>query len=419
MHKSNGRRRVVITGMGVVTPLGNDPNTLWSSLLRGESGVDFIKSFPAQEFACKIAATVSDFDPSHYIERKDLKKMDRFVQFALCAALQAVENAGLCIEKEDVERVGVYVGSGIGGLSSIEEQHKVLLEKGPRRVTPFLIPMLIIDIASGWISIYLGIKGPNIACATACATGANAIGDAFRMIERGEVDVMIAGGTEAAITPLGVAGFCAAKALSTRVCAPKEASRPFDRLRDGFVIGEGAACVVLESEEHAKRRGARILAQVCGYGLSADAYHVTSPLPTGEGAAAAMRAALKDANIEPEQIDYINAHGTSTPLNDKCETAAIKSVFGMHAYNIPISSTKSMIGHLLGAAAAVEFVVCVLTIRDGLIHPTINYEYPDPECDLDYTPNKARKGNINTILSNAFGFGGHNVSLVIKRYDAA
>ncbi|MDI6704205.1 MAG: beta-ketoacyl-ACP synthase II [bacterium] len=408
-------RRVVITGIGVYSPIGIGKDRFLEALRKGENGVSFITLFDVSDYPVKIGAEVKDFNPLAYLDKKDVKRMDRFCQFALCAAYQAMEDSHIRLEVEDRDRIGVCVGSGIGGISTIEREHKILLEKGPRRVSPFLIPMLIIDIASGLIAIRFGVKGPNTACVTACASGAHAIGDAFEIIKRGDADLMIAGGVEAAITPLGFAGFCSAKALSLRN-DPRSASRPFDLKRDGFVMGEGAGIVILEELNHARSRGAHIYAEIIGYGMSGDAYHITAPDPTGSGAYRAMKEAISSAGLKKEEVDYINAHGTSTRLNDKCETRAIKLVFGEHAYRIPISSTKSMIGHLLGAAGAVELIACCMMLEYRFIHPTINYEYFDPECDLDYVPNKRRDVEINIALSNSLGFGGHNASLIIKRY---
>ncbi|MDI6785434.1 MAG: beta-ketoacyl-ACP synthase II [bacterium] len=410
------QRRVVVTGRGVITPIGQDLENVWESLINGKSGIDRITSFDTAGYSSNIAAAVKDFDPISYIDKKDIKKMSRFVQFAVVATAKAMQEAQLDLEKEDLNQIGVCIGSGIGGMDVFEEQHKVLLEKGPRRISPYLIPMLIIDLASGWVSIIYGFRGPNSAVVTACASGANAIGDAVAIIKRGDAEVMIAGGTEAAITPLSFGGFCAARALSTRNISPEEASCPFDMDRDGFVIGEGAGIVVLESLEHAQKRGASIYGEVIGYGLTGDAYHVTAPRPDGQGAAKAMDMALKNAKISYEEVDYINAHGTSTKLNDKCETSAIKEVFKEHAYKVPINSTKSMIGHLLGAAGSVEFIVSLMCMEKGKIHPTINYKNPDSECDLDYVPNKARESEINIFLSNSLGFGGHNVALIGRKF---
>jgi len=408
-------RRVVITGIGVVSPVGSDVKTFWENITAGKSGIGKITKFDASEFPVQIAGEVKDFDPLEYFEKKEIRKTDPFIQYAMGAAVQAVKDAGLDNADVDPERVGVLIGSGIGGIYTVEEQHKILLNRGPKRVSPFCVPMEIINMASGLVSIRFGFKGPNISVVTACATGTHAIGEAFRTIKYGDADVMIAGGAEAAITPLSVAGFAAARALSTRNDEPERASRPFEKNRDGFVMGEGAGVVVLEEYEHAKKRGAKILAEVVGYGTSGDAYHMTAPAPNGEGAARAMKNAIKDAGIIPDKIDYVNAHGTSTKFNDLFETLAIKSVFGEHAYKLKISSIKSMIGHLLGAAGGVEVVSAVLTLTTGIIPPTINYEEPDPECDLDYVPNEAVKMEVNYVLKNSFGFGGTNACLVLKR----
>lgn len=409
-------RRVVVTGMGVVAPNGRDLPSFWEGLVEGKSCVHRIRKFDASGFPSQIAAEVEDFDPSGYIDRKDLRRMDRYSQFAVYAALSAVEHAGLDSDRWDHERVGVIFGSGIGGLQTLENQHKVLLERGPDRVSPFLIPMIIADVAAGLISIRLGAKGPNFATVSACASASHAIGMAYRSIKSGESDIVITGGAEASITPLGLAGFCAMKALSTRNEEPEKASRPFDAQRDGFVMGEGAGALVLESLEHASARGARIYAEVIGVGFSGDAYHITAPPPGHEGAVRAMRAAIKDAGIEPEEVDYINAHGTSTPANDSEETKAIKIVFGEHAYRLAISSTKSMIGHLLGASGAVELIATVLTLVNGVVPPTINYEHPDPECDLDYVPNSPRDMEVRVAMSNSFGFGGHNAVILVRKF---
>jgi len=411
------KNRVVVTGLGVITPLGNDVPTFWNALKSGKSGAGPITSFDTSGFDSRIAAEVKGFDAISYgISAKDARRLEKFVQYAVASAKQAITDAGLNLEKEDRHRIGVLVGSGIGGLYTIEEQHKIFLTKGPSRLSPFLIPMLIVNEAAGQVAIHFGIKGPNSCVATACASGAHAIGDASRIIERGDADAMICGGTESCIVATGVGGFCALKALSTRNDAPEKASRPFDLQRDGFVIGEGCGLVVLESLEHAKKRKAHIYAELCGYGMSCDAYHITAPDPDGEGAATAMRAALKDAKANPEDVDYINAHGTSTKLNDKIETLAIKIALGVHAKKTMVSSTKSMTGHLLGAAGGVEFVICALSIKDGVALPTINYEYPDPDCDLDYVANTARKTKIDVCLSNSLGFGGHNATLVVKKF---
>lgn len=409
-------KKVVITGLGVISPVGNDVSAFWQALRNGKSGIGPITSFDAASYDSRIAGEVKGFDPALYgITAKDIKRMDKFVRYAVACAHQAIADAGLDLEKEDRNRIGVLIGSGIGSLYTIEEEHKILLAKGPSRLTPFLIPMLIVNEAAGQVAIAFGLKGPNSCVATACATGSHAIGDAFKIIERGDAEVMLCGGTESSIVPMGVGGFCALKALSKRNDEPQRASRPFDRERDGFVIAEGAGVVVLESLEHARKRNARIYAEMAGYGMSCDAYHMTAPDPEGDGASRAMKEALKDAGLNPEGVDYINAHGTSTSLNDKIETLAIKKAFGAHAKKVMVSSTKSMTGHLLGAAGGVEFIACCLAIKDNVIPPTINYEYPDPECDLDYVPNTARKAEVDVCISNSLGFGGHNATLVAKR----
>ena len=410
-------RRVVITGLGVVSPVGSSVTKFWENLTAGKSGIGRITKFDPEGFPVQIAGEVKDFDPLEYFDKKEVRRTDPFIQFAVGAAVQAVKSSGLEESDVDKTRVGVLIGSGIGGLSTIEQQLKILWEKGPRRVSPFCVPMEIINMASGLVSIRFGYKGPNISVVTACATGTHAIGEAYRTIQYGDADVMVAGGAESCITPLAVAGFAAAKALSTRNDEPEKARRPFEKNRDGFVMGEGAGIVVLEELEHAKRRGAKILAEIVGYGTSGDAYHMTAPAPEGEGAARAMENAIKDAGISPEDVDYINAHGTSTKFNDLFETMAIKKVFGEHAYRVKISSIKSMIGHLLGAAGGVEVVSSVMTLQTGVIPPTINYEEPDPECDLDYTPNKAVEADVRYVLKNSFGFGGTNACLVLKRYE--
>ncbi len=409
--------RVVITGCGVISSLGQDVSTFWENLVAGKSGISKVESFDTSEYATKIGGEVKDFNPLDYMDRKDVRKTDRFVQFGIAAAKQALKNAKLEITERNAEQIGVYVGSGIGGLQTWEEQHKILLEKGPRRISPFFIPMMVANMASGVISIEIGAKGPNSAAISACATGTHAIGDAYEIVKRGQAQVMLAGGTEATIRPLAYAGFNAMKALSTRNDEPEQASRPFDADRDGFVMGEGAGVLVLESLEHALARGAKIIAEVIGYGLTGDAYHLTSPAPEGEGAARAMTMALRSAAIEPEAVDYINAHGTSTQYNDKFETQAIKTVFGSHAYKLAVSSTKSMTGHLLGAAGAIEAIVCALTLESQTLPPTINYETPDPDCDLDYVPNEARQAEVNVTLSNSLGFGGHNATIILKKYE--
>ncbi|MGI6097710.1 MAG: beta-ketoacyl-ACP synthase II [Dethiobacteria bacterium] len=409
-------KRVVITGLGVITPIGLGKKEFWKGLKDGQNGVVRITRFDASSFPSQIAGEVKNFNPTDYIEKREVKKMDRFTQYAVAAAKLAVEDSGIPLDRIRQDRAGVIVGSGIGGLETIEAQHKALLERGPRRISPFLVPMLIANMASGYISIIFGLKGPNITVVTACATATHSIGEAYRILERGEADIMFAGGAESAITPLAVGGFCAARALSINNEQPSKASRPFDKKRDGFVIGEGAGVIILETLEHALERGAHIYAELIGYGMSGDAYHVTAPDPEGLGAFRCMQNALNDAGIDGREVDYINAHGTSTEFNDKIETMAIKKTFKEHAYKLAISSTKSMIGHLLGAAGAVELVATLMAFEEGIIHPTINYEYPDPDCDLDYVPNKARKAAVNTAISNSFGFGGTNASLVVRRY---
>jgi 3-oxoacyl-[acyl-carrier-protein] synthase II len=410
------KRRVVVTGMGAVTPLGLGVEETWSAMLEGKSGVGLITQFDAAAFATRIAAEVKGFDPALYIEAKEIKKMDRFIHLAVAASRMAMEQSGLEVAEANADRVGVMVGSGMGGLIAIEKYHAITLEKGPRKITPFFIPMLIVNLASGHISIIFGAKGPNSAVVTACATGTHNIGDAFKIIQRGDADAMIAGGTEACITPMGIGGFNAMKALSTRNDEPERASRPFDLDRDGFIMGEGAGLMVLEELGRAKARGANILAELAGYGLSGDAYHLTAPAPNGEGAARCIKMAMKDASMNPEDISYVNAHGTSTKFNDEFETMAIKSALGERAYKVPVSSTKSMTGHLLGAAGGVEAIVAVKTIMEGRIPPTINYETPDPLCDLDYVPNTARDLEVRAALSNSFGFGGTNGCLIFKKF---
>ncbi len=410
-------RRVVVTGLGLISPLGIGVEKSWSGLLQGRSGVRRITQFDASSFATKIAGEVDGFNPEDYIEPKEVKKMDRFIHFGVAASTMAMEDSGLKIDEQNAARVGVYVGSGMGGLPAIEHYHKVLLEKGPRRITPFFIPMLIINLAAGQISIKFGAKGPNSAPATACATGSHAIGDAFKVIQRGDADAMIAGGTESCITSMGIGGFNAMKALATRNDEPEKASRPFDRDRDGFIMGEGSGILIIEELGHALARKAKIYAEIAGYGLTGDAYHITSPAPGGEGAARCMTMALRDAGMDPWEVDYINAHGTSTKYGDELETMAIKTVFKEHAYKVAVSSTKSMTGHLLGAAGGVEAVICALSIRNSMIPPTINLDNPDPECDLDYVPHTARKADIGAALSNSFGFGGTNACLLFKKFS--
>ncbi|MBI4843207.1 MAG: beta-ketoacyl-ACP synthase II [Nitrospirae bacterium] len=410
-------RRVVITGVGMVTPLGTGTAISWDGLINGKSGVSRITHFDPAEFPCQIAAEVKDFNIDNHIEIKEQKKMDRFIHLGLAAATMAMEDSGLKISPDIAERTGVIVGAGMGGLPAIERYAKVLTEKGPKKVTPFFIPMTIINLASGQISIRFGAKGPNSAVVTACASGTHSIGDAFRLIQNDIADVMIAGGTEAVITPLAIAGFSAMKALSTRNGEPEKASRPFDIDRDGFVMGEGAGIMILEELGHALRRGAKIYAEIIGYGMTSDAYHISSPAPEGEGAARCMEAAIKDSGLMIEEIDYINAHGTSTKYGDELETAAIKKVFKEHAYKLCVSSTKSMTGHLLGAAGGIEGIISVLSIHNNIVPPTINLDNRDPECDLDYVPNVSRKLEIRSAISNSFGFGGTNATIVFKRYS--
>ncbi|MCY8857174.1 beta-ketoacyl-ACP synthase II [Bacillus atrophaeus] len=409
------KKRVVVTGLGTLSPLGNDVETSWKNAINGVSGIGPITRVDSEEYPAKVAAELKDFNVEDYMDRKEARKMDRFTQYAVVAAKMAVQDAGLEITDDIAPRVGVWVGSGIGGLETLESQFEIFLTKGPRRVSPFFVPMMIPDMATGQISIALGAKGVNSCTVTACATGTNSIGDAFKVIQRGDADAMITGGTEAPLTRMSFAGFSANKALSTNP-DPKTASRPFDKNRDGFVMGEGAGIVVLEELEHALARGARIYGEIVGYGSTGDAYHITAPAQDGEGGARAMQEAIKDAGLAPEEIDYINAHGTSTYYNDKYETMAIKTVFGEHANKLAISSTKSMTGHLLGAAGGVEAIFSVLAIKDGIIPPTINIETPDEECDLDYVPDTARKQDLNVVLSNSLGFGGHNATLIFKKY---
>ena len=411
------RRRVVITGIGMITPVGNDVKSTWSGLINGKCGVGNITLFDTENFATKIAAEVKNFDPTQYFEFKEVKKLDRFTQLAMASAIEAMDDAGFDLEKVDRDRFGVIVGSGIGGMESLEASHSKLLEAGPRRITPFFIPQMISDIAAGHISMKWNLKGPNYATVSACATSAHSVGAGLRTIQYGDADIMLCGGAEAAITPMGIGGFNAMKAISTRNDEPEKASRPFDLQRDGFVMGEGAGIVILEELNHALARGAKIYAEMAGLGFTADAYHLTQPAPGGEGAVRAMKIAVKDAGFNLEDVDYINAHGTSTPFNDRNETAAIKTVFNDYAYKLKISSTKSMVGHLLGASGAVEAIISTLAIINNTIPPTINYEVPDPDCDLNYVPNKAVETNVNLAISNSFGFGGHNVCLAIKKYQ--
>jgi len=409
-------RRVVITGLGALTPVGNTAEEFWSSLIQGRSGIGPITRFDTTDFPTRIAGEVRNFDPLSFVDKKEARRLDPYLQYAVAASVLAVRDAALETAKVDATRFGVLIGSGIGGITTLLENHKVLLERGPDRVSPFFIPMLIINMASGLVSMRFGAKGPNSSVVTACATGNHAIGDAFKIIQRGDADVMIAGGAEAIIMPLTIAGFCAVKAMTTRNDEPEKASRPFDAARDGFVCSEGAGIVVLESRDHALRRDARIYAEVRGYGMSGDAHHMTAPDPEGDGAARSMAAALRDAAVSPGDVGYINAHGTSTPYNDKFETMAIKRVFGDHARRLAVSSTKSMTGHLLGAAGGIEAIATALALHHGLLPPTINYEHPDPECDLDYVPNQARKQDVEIAASNAFGFGGTNATLIFGKH---
>ena len=411
------RRRVVVTGVGLVIPTGIGTETVWKNICEGKSGIGPLTRFDPNGFETKIAGEVKGFNPEAYIEKKEIKKMDLFVQYALAATREALEDSQLKITPENCDRIGVIVGTGLGGLPTLEKYHQILLEKGPSRISPFFIPMLIANLASGQIAIHFGAKGPNTCMVTACATGAHCIGDAFRAIVYGDAEAIIAGGTEANISPLSIAGFNAMKALSTRNEEPEKACRPFEKNRDGFVVAEGAGILILEELEFALKRGAKIYGELIGYGYTGDAYHITAPSPEGEGAARCMRMAIKDAGLRPEDIDYINAHGTSTPLNDLTETQAIKTVFGEHAKKVAISATKSMTGHLLGAAGSTEAIFSLLAIRDGIIPPTINYDVPDPECDLDYVPNVARRQTLTVVMSNAFGFGGTNATLVLRKFS--
>ncbi|MGM0902422.1 beta-ketoacyl-ACP synthase II [Mesobacillus maritimus] len=410
------KRRVVITGIGAVTPVGNDAETSWKNILAGVSGVGPVTRVNADEYPAKVAAELKDFNIEDFVEKKEARKMDRFTHYAVAASLMAVKDADLEINDQNADRIGVWIGSGIGGMETFEQQYENFQKRGYRRVSPFFVPMLIPDMATGQVSISLGARGFNSCTVTACATGTNSIGDAFKVIQRGDADVMVSGGAEAPITKMSFAGFCANTALSTNQ-DPLKASRPFDKNRDGFVMGEGAGIVVLEDLEHALARGAKIYAEIVGYGATGDAYHITAPAPEGEGGARAMKMALNDAGLNPNDIGYINAHGTSTDYNDKFETMAIKNVFGEHAYKLSVSSTKSMTGHLLGAAGGIEAIFTALAIKEGILPPTINYETPDPDCDLDYVPNEARKQEIQAALSNSLGFGGHNATIALKKYN--
>ena len=411
------RKRVVVTGIGVVTPLGQGANTFWGNLLAGQCGIDSISAFDTEGFPCTIAGEVKDFDPTPaFPSPKEVRRTDRFSQFGIHAGWQALNDSGLDLAKANRDRVGAFIGSGIGGLITLEDQHNKLLERGPGRLSPFFIPMMILNMASGMFSLYHGLRGPNVATCSACATASHAIGEAWRTLVMGDADVMVAGGTEAAVAPCAVGGFASMKALSTRNDDPRHASRPFDAGRDGFVMGEGSGVLVLEELEHAKARGARIYCEMAGYGNTADAHHMTSPAPEGEGGARAMRMALSSGGLNPEDISYINAHGTSTPQGDVCETEAIKSVFGDHAGSLAVSSTKGATGHMLGAAGGAEMAVCCKALETDTVPPTINYETPDPDCDLDYVPNEAREMEVNAIANNSFGFGGHNACLVAKKF---
>ena len=410
------RRRVVVTGLGALTPVGNSTDEFWSAITQGRSGIGPITKFDSSGYPTRIAGEVREFDALRYVDKKEARRLDPYLQYAIACAAMAVEDASLDVSKVDGTRFGVLIGSGIGGIQTLLETHKTLLDRGPDRVSPFFIPMMIVNMASGLVSMRFGAKGPNSAVVTACATGNHALGDALRIIQRNDADVMIAGGAEAIIVPLTIAGFCAMKAMSTRNDEPTRASRPFDAGRDGFVCGEGGGVLILEALEHAQRRDARIYAEIIGYGMTGDAHHMTAPDPTGDGAARAISAALTDARLDASAVGYINAHGTSTEYNDKFETLAIKRVFGDHAYRLAVSSTKSMTGHLLGAAGGVEAIATVLALHHGLLPPTINYEVPDPACDLDYVPNQARKQDVEFALSNAFGFGGTNATLAFRKY---
>jgi 3-oxoacyl-[acyl-carrier-protein] synthase II len=414
MDNPGDRRRIVVTGLGIMATLGQDVETFWANILAGKSGVERVGAFDTTDYTCRIAAEVSDFDASQFMPPKEVRRNDRYTHFAVAATKRAIENSGLDPTKVDSDRFGVFIGSGIGGMWTIEKQSRILFERGPRKISPFMIPSLIANMASGIVAIELGARGPNFSIVSACATATHCIGEALRTMRSGDADVMVAGGSEAAITPLGFAGFCAMKAMSTRNDAPSQASRPFDKNRDGFIMGEGSGILVLETLEHARARGARIYCEISGYGCSCDAFHITQPDPEGRGLSLAMTKAIANAGIAPEEIDYINAHGTSTPYNDKFETMAVKKVLGEHAYKVKMSSTKSMTGHLLGAAGGIEAAICAKTIQTGEIAPTINYDNPDPDCDLDYVPNTKQSAAVKTVLSNNLGFGGQNASLVFN-----
>lgn len=417
MAGSISERRIVVTGLGIVSPLGNEIESFWNNVLEGKCGIDKITHFDATAYDCKIAAEVRDFDPGpSFPSPKEVRRTDRFTQFGVVAAHKALIDSGLDLEKANRDEIGVFIGSGIGGLQTTEEQHKILLAKGPGRVSPFMIPMLILNMASGIFSMYYKLRGPNVATCSACATATHAIGEAWRTLKMGDAKAMFAGGSEATIVALGIGGFCAMKAMSTRNDDPKRSSRPFDAERDGFVMGEGAGVILLEELEHAKKRGARIYCEIVGYGNTADANHITAPAPHGEGAARCMQMALRSSGLAPTDISYINAHGTSTPQGDICETEAIKTVFAEHARKLAVSSTKGATGHMLGAAGAVEMAVCAKALQTGIVPPTINYENPDPSCDLDYVPNTAREMKVEAILNNSFGFGGHNATIAAKRF---
>ncbi|PYJ63296.1 MAG: beta-ketoacyl-[acyl-carrier-protein] synthase II [Verrucomicrobia bacterium] len=419
MIGNSTERRVVVTGLGVVSALGLDSDTFWNNIIAGRCGIDKITAFDVSKYDCQIAAEVKNFDPAAaFPSPKEIRRTDRFAQFGVYAGYQALQDAGLDLDKLDHDETGVFIGSGIGGLYTVEEQHKILLSKGPGRLSPFLIPMLILNMASGLFSMFYKLRGPNLATCSACATSTHAIGEAWRTIKMGDAKVMFAGGTEATIVPMGIGGFCAMKAMSTRNDDPQRSSRPFDAERDGFVMGEGAGVIVMEDLEHARARGARIYCEMIGYGNTADANHMTAPAPEGEGAARCMKAALRSASLRPEDISYINAHGTSTPQGDICETQAIKNVFGAHARRIAVSSTKGATGHMLGASGAVEMAICAKAIQTNVVPPTINYEHPDPQCDLDYVPNTAREMTVSAVLNNSFGFGGHNATMVAKKFVA-
>lgn len=410
------KQRVVITGIGIISPIGTGREVYWDALKAGVNGIGPVTLFDASEFATQMAGEVKDFEPEKYIDKKEAKRMDRFSQFAVSAAVMAAADAGISTENVNAQRMGVILGNGIGGISTLEKEHQKLLEKGPGRVSPFLVPMMIVNLAAGNVAIALGAQGPNTTVVTACASATNAMGDAMHLLQRGDADVVFTGGCEASISPMGFAGFCTMKAMSTRNDDPGKASRPFTVDRDGFVMGEGAAVLVFETLEHAQKRGAKIYGEVAGFGMTCDAYHITSPAPGGEGAARSMQLALNDAGMKPEDVDYINAHGTSTPYNDKNETAAIKSTFGDHAYKLCVNSTKSMTGHLLGASGAIEAVACLMSINEDFVHPTINHDTPDPELDLDYVPNVGKAKVVRAALSNSLGFGGHNASIIFKKF---